>query len=151
MNKYLVVTAIALAMFAAGCAKTEKADPKEAVRKAVLQYLAARQNLSMDKMDIDVSNVNVTGDTADAEVSFKVKGTSQGMSMRYTLRRAGDTWSVDKGSSTAPNHPSPGEGASPGLATPTTPIAPEGGAKGGMPAGHPPIAEEKPSAPAKKK
>lgn len=151
MKKCLAVAAVLLAMLAVGCSKTEKAEPKEAVRKAVLQYLAARQNLSLDKMDIDVSNVNVTGNTADAEVSFKVKGTSQGMSMRYTLTRAGDTWTVDKGSSTAPNHPSPGEGGGAGLATPTTPVAPEGGAKGGMPAGHPPIAEEKPSAPAKKK
>jgi len=88
-----------------------------------------------------VSKVNVTGNTADAEVSFKVKGTSQGMSMRYTLTRAGDTWTVDKGSSTAPNHPSPGEGGSMAAPPPT----------GGMPAGHPPIAQETPVPPAKKK
>jgi hypothetical protein len=140
MKKYILTTATLLAMFAAGCA-APKAEPKEAVRKALLQYLAARQNLSMDKMDIDVSKVNVTGDTADAEVSFKVKGTNQGMSMRYTLHRAGDTWTVDKGSSTAPNHPSPGASESMAAPPPT----------GGMPAGHPPVAQEKPSLPAKKK
>ena len=143
MKTCIVLTATLLAMFAAGCAKTEQADPKEAVRKALLQYLAARQNLSMDKMDIDVSKVTVTGNTADAEVSFKVKGTSQGMSMHYTLHRTGEAWTVDKGSSTAPNHPSPGTGA-------TSP-PPSGGAVGELPSGHPPVAQETPKAPAKKK
>ncbi len=140
MNKYIAVAATLLAMFAAGCAP--KADSKEAVRKALLQYLAARQNLSLDKMDVDVSKVNVTGDAADAEVTFKIKGTNQGMSMHYTLHQSGDTWTVDKGSSTAPNHPSPGAEAAP---------PPTGGPTGGMPAGHPPIAQETPSAPAKRK
>jgi len=156
MKKYLAVAAVILAMFAAACSKAPSAEPKEAVRKALLQYLAARQNLSLDKMDVEVSKVNFTGDAADAEVSFKVKGTTQGMSMKYTLHRTGDTWTVDKASSTAPNHPSPGTGGGPGagtgagLATPTTPIAPEGGVKGELPSGHPPVAQETPSTPKKK-
>ena len=141
MKKYIVVAALLLAMCAAGCSKTQSAKPKEAVRKALLQYLAARQNLSLDKMDIEVTKVNFTGDAADAEVAFKVKGTSQGMTMKYTLHRTGETWAVDKAGSTAPNHPSPGTGAA---------LPPPGGATGEMPAGHPPIAQEAPATPKKK-
>ncbi len=138
MNSFRIA-ALILAVLLTGCSKAPQADPNEAVRKALMQYLAQRQNLSMDKMDVEFTKLTVTGNTADAEVMFKVKGTSQGMSIRYTLQRSGETWTVDKGSSTAPNHPSPGQSAEP--------PAP---ATGGMPAGHPPIATETPAAPKKK-
>ncbi len=72
-------------------------ESKEAVRQAVIDYLAGRTNLNMNSMNVEVTAVNFKGDTADATVAFAPKGAggaAQGMSMRYTLERKGNRWVV---------------------------------------------------------
>jgi hypothetical protein len=97
-----------LTLMGTGCAKTEKSDSKAEVRKAVLSYLTTRGNLNLDKMDVEVSNVVLKDNAAEADVTFKVKGTpQQAMSMHYTLHKGNAGWEVDKGASSS-NHPATG-------------------------------------------
>ena len=89
-----------------------------------MQYLRTKQGLDVDKMEVEVTRLEFSQGNAEAEVSFRVKGSpAQGMAMHYTLRRSGDGWAVDKGRSSSPGHPS----ASPGAAT----------SPGALPPGHP--------------
>lgn len=85
-----------------------------------MKYLSTKQGLALDKMDVQVAKVQITGDKADADVSFRVKGSvTQGMDMRYSLHRGPEGWVVDRSSSIS-GHPTTSEG-------------------GQLPAGHPPL------------
>ena len=90
------LVALLVAAFAfTGC--NRGVESKEAVRQAVIDYLAGRTNLNMSSMNVDVTAVTFKGDQADATVAFAPKGASgaaQGMSMRYTLERKGNRWVV---------------------------------------------------------
>lgn len=130
------------ALVLAGCNRGGGIENKESVRQAVIDYLAARSNLNVGSMNVDVSSVTFKGDEADATVTFAPKGggAGQGMSMRYALERKGNRWVVKgrgdsngahgKGADPANPHggmpPMPG---GPGAASPT----------GEMPPGHPPV------------
>lgn len=90
-------------------------ETKEAVQKALMQYLRTKQGLDLDKMEVEVGPLEFSAGKAEADVSFRVKGSpQQGMSMHYTLRRSGgpngDTWAVDRGRSSS-GHPPPSPGA----------------------------------------
>jgi hypothetical protein len=116
------------ALLAALTACTNDIQNKEAVRQGVIDHLKARKNLDLDMsaMQVDVSSVTFRENEADATVSFVPKGgsPSQGMTMKYTLERAGSGWKV-KQKAEATNSPHSDGGAAP----PT----------GEMPPGHPPI------------
>jgi hypothetical protein len=100
-------------------------DNKEAVRQAVIDYLAERSNLNVSSMNIEVTSVVFRGNEADATVSFQPKGGgAQGMEMRYALEKEGNRWVVKgRGAGHA------GQGM-------------EGGMPGAMPPGHPPMTGE---------
>ena len=98
---------------------------KEAVRQAVLDYLAKRSSINVGSMQVDVVSVSFRENEADATVSFRPKGTdasAQGMNMSYTLTRQGNGWVVK------------GRSDSGGEAHGTAGQMPEG-----MPSGHPPL------------
>jgi hypothetical protein len=77
-------------------------------------------------MEVEVGRLEFSASNAEADVSFRVKGSpQQSMSMRYTLHRSGDGWAVDKGRSSSPGHPA----APPGAGAGTSPSA--------LPPGHP--------------
>lgn len=138
-----------------GCGGAE--SPNGAILEAVEAHLAKRTDLDMSAMELSLSNVEVTGDRAEAEVAFTATGTGQpAMSMNYSLRREGEGWVVEpKQGST---HSMPGQqqaapmpgggvpgGGGQGLPPSHPPI--EGGAGGQeLPPGHPPLSEtpEKP-------
>ncbi len=125
MYRRICMTMILLGVaLASACSRAPRADSKEAVQQSLMQYWSTRRDLAMDKMDVEVSQVIFSGDAAEAEVSFRAKG-SQGpaMRMRYTLRRSGNGWKVDKGRSS-------------GVATPAGT-----GDAGELPSGHPPVSE----------
>ena len=78
----------------AGCRRDIRND--QAVRQAVLDYLASRSNLNLSAMNVDVTTVIYRQNEADATVSFSPKGSSGagGMTMRYTLEQKGNGWVV---------------------------------------------------------
>jgi hypothetical protein len=111
-----------------GCQKD--IQTKDAVRQGILTYLTQNKNLSVNSMDIDVTQVTFRDKEADAVVMFKPKGgdASSGMSMRYTLERLGSTWVVKKKADSGHGMTAPtGAGSMP---------MPSGSMP--MPAGHPP-------------
>ncbi len=86
-----------LAALATGCSRAPRAQSKEAVEQAVREYLNTRQNLAVDMMDIEIERVEFSGKTAEADVTFRAKGSQgPGMNMHYTLSRRGDGWVVNQ-------------------------------------------------------
>ena len=123
----------AVLVMGAGAACKHSIDNQEAVRQAVIDYLAKRSNLNMSAMNVDVTSVTFRSNEADAVVSITVRGaaTGQPMSMRYTLERQGDHWAV-KGKADAGGSPHGAGAANPhGAAEPP--------AAGTLPPGHPTV------------
>ncbi len=117
-----------VAALLAGCGRGAQQSP-EAVRTAVMDYLAKRGSINVASMQIDVVSVSFRENEADATVSFRPKGgdaAGAGMTMQYTLVKEGGNWVV-KGRP---------EGASAHGA--------EGPAAGEMPSGHPPVSATPP-------
>lgn len=135
----LFVSALALLV---GCNRGG-IENKEAVRQGVIDYLAARTNLNMSSMDVNVTAVTFKGNEADATVSFAPRGAAaagQGMSMRYTLERQGSRWVV-KGRGDSGDH-GRGMGADPANPHSAMPPMPGGSGaspSGDLPPGHPPV------------
>lgn len=83
-------------------------------------------------MDMNVKQVNVTGNTAQARVEFKAKGSGAGMEMTYNLERQADGWVVKSSQNTGGlTHPPVDAGSMPPGSAPT--------GSGDLPAGHPQI------------
>lgn len=141
MRKRLLFGWVALLLaFTAGCGKATPVNADEqAIRAALQKYLAGRGTLNISAMDMDVKQVNVTGNTAQARVEFKAKGSGAGMEMTYNFERQGDTWVVKSSQNTGGlTHPPTDPGAMPPPS-------------GELPAGHPPVtAPEKTATPPKK-
>ena len=111
MRRFLVFILLAAAALAAACARPS-IDTKPAVEAALRAYLAQRPGLAMDKMDMEVKDVKFKGETAEADVVFRVKDGEGEMAMHYTLRRQGNQWVVERSGHTGassdempPGHP----------------------------------------------
>ncbi|MFN7926209.1 MAG: hypothetical protein U0Q16_39285 [Bryobacteraceae bacterium] len=120
MFRFLVVAALVLQL--AGCGSN--ANNKDAIRQAVVEHLSGRKglDLNMSAMDVEVTSVTFRDREADAVVDFKAKGSSASMmTMKYTLERSGDKWTV-KAKKDSNNPHGGGMGSSSG---------------GELPAGHP--------------
>lgn len=158
-----------LAAWLSGCAKN--IENKDAVRQAVMNYLAKRSDLLA--MDVSVASVEFRQDEATATVHFQAKGNQApgaGMNMQYVLERNGSEWvvkgrsgsssgnphtglpqggSVAPGQTLPPGHPGIPEGAGSGPgsigAMPNLPPASPGGPpqSGSLPPGHPAIGSGK--------
>jgi hypothetical protein len=135
-----LVCIVLLFGFAAGCRKAEPVSADDqAIRAALQKYLAERGTLNISAMDMDMKQVNVTGNTATARVEFRAKGSGAGMEMTYNFERKGDTWAVKSSQNTGGlTHPPIDQSA--------TPASP-----GELPSGHPPVtAPDKAATPPKK-
>lgn len=76
------------------------------MQKAVVEYLAGRSGISVDSMDIEVTSVTFRGNEADAQVSFRAKGSTDAsnlMQMKYVLEQKDGKWVV-KGRSGMSEH-----------------------------------------------
>lgn len=130
----------------ATCACSRKVDNQEAVRQAVLDYLAKR-NLNVASMQVDVTSVSFRENEADAVVSFRAKGTPAGqtaasMTLSYTLTKQGNGWVVKGRTGAAtPEHAAAAGAAAAGAAG-----EPAAGATS-MPPGHPQTGSPMGSAP----
>ncbi len=158
MRRHLLFFGLALFLFsAAACNKNSGANPDDAaIRAAVQKYLSGRPGLNVSAMDVNVKQVSIAGNTAQARVEFKAKGSGAGMEMTYNLERQGNTWVVKTSQNTGGlNHPPTDQGTSPAaggeLPAGHPPITAPQQPSGTLPAGHPPITEPgKTSSPPKK-
>jgi hypothetical protein len=146
VKRSLVALALLAVFCLAGCQKD--VQTKDSVRQGVLTYLTQNKNLSVNSMDIEVTQVTFRDKEADAVVMFKPKGgdAASGMSMKYTLERQGSLWVVkkkaDSGAHGAAAAGAMGAGGS-SMPMPSGAM-PMPSTSGGMPAGHPPTGTAKP-------
>ena len=151
MKRALTVTLALAALLTAACSSSN-IDNKEAVRAAMIEYLEknkAATGIDPAAMDIAVDAVQFERDTANATVSFLVKGTTNGMQGNYTLTREGDKWGnvTRQNLTAAPHGVEPVGGAAPAPApdqgkTAILPV-PLPGTQQPLPAGHPPVSGTK--------
>ena len=121
MRYVMLWLAVLAVVVTAGCKRLET---KAAIQEAIDAHLKQRADLMMSGMTTDVLNVQFHGDTADADVRFQSKqSAAMTVTIRYTLRKAGDHWEVVSssqahgGMGTNP-HPMPGASATPTQAAP---------------------------------
>ncbi|MCL5742643.1 MAG: hypothetical protein M1541_01760 [Acidobacteria bacterium] len=135
-------------------------ENKDAVRKAILDYLSGRTNLNVNSMNVDVTSVSFRKNEADAVVSFSPKSgptAGQGMSMRYTLEAKDGRWVV-KNRADSGSNPHGGTGAmgggmgqNPHGGSMMPPSGMGGSGAGTLPPGHPAVPSgNSPGAAAKK-
>jgi len=136
--KSLVIVAVAGLLLLAGCKRG--VENTEAVRQAVIEYLASRPNMDVSAMQIDVVSVSFRQNEADATVSFRAKGAqaAAAMTMNYTLEKKGDNWVV-KGRTESGSTPHGAAGQMPGMMPGTE-----------MPSDHPSVGGAQPPAETKK-
>lgn len=127
---HLVICCAVLGTFA--CQRAD-INNNEAVRSAVVAYIASRGDLSLTDLDISVRNVSFQGDRCEAEVLFSPKGQGpeNSMTMQYELERDGAVWKVKPKAPGA--HAATPQGGVPAPPTGETPP---------LPAGHPPVAPQ---------
>lgn len=112
---------------------------EDAVKRGVMDYLATRQGLNINSMNVSVASMVFRENEVDATVLFTPKGSNAGqpMSIPYTLERKGDRWVVKPRPGGGQN-PHGGMGASPhggGMAMPGG----AGSPTGALPPGHPTV------------
>jgi hypothetical protein len=96
MTKRGVALAAALLLACAGGCKKGASD-KDAIRASIAQHLKENSTLNMAAMDMDVRQVTINGDRAQAQVEFRLKQGGTSMQVVYNLERRDGVWSVLKG------------------------------------------------------
>ena len=144
---YLAI--IGLLVLFAGCKKQE--SDADAIRSGINQHLASLKTLNLAAMDMNITNVSIQGNQAQAQVEFKPKtGAPQGAGMQvaYSLQKQNGAWVVQN---TQPaggsiQHPGPGENPHMNETSPSSgsmpnfhDLVPGGGSSNALPPGHPPI------------
>lgn len=106
----MTVSCVSLLLLSA-CARqaTQEQESKAAVEAAIRAYLSQRPDLALDKMEMELKQVEFQGETAEADVVFRVKSGEGEMPFHYRLRRQGTGWVVERGSGQGtampPGHP----------------------------------------------
>jgi hypothetical protein len=138
MNRALMATFLGTALLVAGGCKS-KTDNKNAIRDGVLKHIASMNGLNVNNMNVTVTQANVHGDTAEANVDIRAKNgdpNAPPMQLVYQMQKQGEEWVVVKGQPTGGmQHPAPGEAPPPGTMPPGHPTT--GGTSGQMPTNHP--------------
>ncbi|SRR5579885_940030 len=130
MKKTWSVACLVAIGLLAGCNARRTDNSTEAIRKAIEARLSGRQGLASDQIVMEMQDVQVKGDTAEADVVFHSRNDPRArMSFHYQLRKSGGTWEVQGGRPSSDSSPHPG-GAPQG----------EQGTQE-LPPGHPPVTQ----------
>jgi hypothetical protein len=147
-NPYFLAVIGLLVLFA-GCKKQE--SDADAIRSGINQHLASLKTLNLGAMDMNITNVSIQGNQAQAQVEFKPKTggpPGAGMQVAYSLQKQNGLWMVQN---TQPaggsiQHPAPGENPHMNSTSPSSgsmpnfrDLVPGGGSSTALPPGHPPI------------
>lgn len=117
---------IVLGCLLAGCSGQREANSNAAIQRAIEQHLSSRAGIDSSKLLIEVQQVKIQGERAQAEVIFHSRDDPQArMAFSYELRREGSEWKVENGRPSAAGSPHPDGGS-----------AEEEGST--LPPGHPP-------------
>ena len=130
---------LAVFLLAAGIGCGRLGNQEAAVRRAIEDHLGQRADLAMDKMVLEMQQVTVDGDHAEADVVFRTTMDPPArMAYHYELRREGGGWRVESGRPAATQTPHPEMGGSPMQGDPMEEMT------GALPEGHPPLPEGHP-------
>ena len=122
---WLGVIVLALPLVSVGCRR--EAASNAAIQRAIEEHLSQRSDLERAKMVMEMKQVKVEGDRAEAEVTFRTTSDPQAqMTFHYQLHKEGGKWAVETGKPSAADSPHPGS------ANPS-----DGGMD--LPEGHPPV------------
>jgi hypothetical protein len=126
-RELFVVVLLAGTIAAPGCQKQQK-TASDGIREGIEQHLSSLKTLNLSAMDMNVTGVAVTGDTAQAQVEYVPKtGAPAGAAMRvsYSLEKRDGQWvvvktnslggAIDHPAAGANPHAQPGQGTIPGL------------------------------------
>ena len=110
-NAWRALLLMSVGCFLAGCGSVRPSDPQSAIRQAIEEHLAGRTGLASDKIVMDLKQVQVKGDKAEADVVFRSRSDPKAtMAFHYQLHTEGNQWKVDTGrpsGDTSPHPPSP--------------------------------------------
>ena len=143
------LTLVGLFCIFSGCKK--QVSDADAIRDGINQHLSSLKTINLSAMNMDITNVSVQGNQAQAQVEFRPKtggAPGAGMQVAYTLAKQNGAWVVQN---TQPmggmiQHPAPG--ADPRTLSSPSPsgsmpnfhdLVPGGGGENALPAGHPPV------------
>lgn len=121
LRRVAIVVCLLSAVSFVACKKSDASQQAE-IRAAIENYLRTRPGLAWDQMTMEITQVQVSGDTAEADVTFKTKGGEGTMGFHYSLRREAGKWTVTGGSG--------GGMGMPGGHPPVSPPGASGGAPG---------------------
>lgn len=132
-----------------GCNSAQ--SDSDGIRDGINQHLTSLKTLNLGGMDMNIMNVSIQGNQAQAQVEFRPKsGAPQGAGMQvsYSLAKQDGKWVVQ---STAPaggtiEHPAPGQNPHQGTTSPASASLPDfrnlvnsGPASVALPPGHPAV------------
>ncbi len=115
MTKRCCVLLTLAVILAASCHKPTEAERNaQALRTALERYLAGRSNVNLAAMDLEIKQVTIQGNHAEAQVEFRARQGGGSMQMMYAFERQGDEWVVSGSSATGSRtgHPEVGGDAS---------------------------------------
>jgi len=93
MKRLMLAGALVLFLgSASGCRKAP--NDQEAIRAGIQRHLKENGSLNLAAMNVDVQQVSITGDRAQAEVQFHLKQGGAGMRVVYQLERKDGAWLV---------------------------------------------------------
>ncbi len=144
----LYSTLFAVLAFSAGCIK--QANDTDGIRLGINQHLSALKSLNLSAMDMNIQNLSVQGNQAEAQVEFRPKtGAPQGAGMQvsYKLEKQDGKWVVQNSQPAggAIEHPKPGENPHQNPASSSPGTLPDfrnlvnPGSGSSLPPGHPPV------------
>lgn len=141
----------ALLVFFGGC-KQQQSD-SDGIRDGINQHLALLKTLNLSAMDMNIQNVSIQGNQAQAQVEFRPKtGAPQGAGMQvaYQLQKQDGKWVVQNSQPAGGmiEHPAPGQNphvnpaapsSAPSTALPDFRSLVNSGSGSALPPGHPPV------------
>jgi hypothetical protein len=145
---FVAVLCAAAAALAAGCTRAQ--SDEQAIRAAVQRRVQTSSNLKMSAMDMQINQVNIQGDRAQAQTDFRLKDGGMTMQVNYALERRNGDWVVLRsdpagGQITHPPMDQPPAGSTSANGFPKFHVPSDSPA---LPPGHPPV-NTPPKAPTK--
>ncbi len=116
MKRYGPVLILLFALvLSGGCGNKAQSD-NDAIRDGINEHLASVKSINMSAMDMNVTNVTIQDNKAQAQVDFHPKGGAPGgtgMQVAYSLEKQNGKWAVVDTHPTGGmgQHPTPGQGA----------------------------------------
>ncbi len=141
-------TILVFLVFFAGCKKQQ--SDTDGIRSGINEHLTALKTLNLGAMDMNIQNVSIQGNQAQAQVEFLPKTGAPpgaGMQVSYKLEKQDGKWVVQDSQAAGGTiqHPAPGQNPHLNSTSPSPATLPDfrnlvnSGSGSSLPTGHPPV------------